>query len=411
MLKIQRSKSCDAVLITLKNLDKGDNQSQQSFRVYENSTVLDLILHLNKNQQTEADIKLYFEQHIQFSGDLNQYLIDIIRKTKNRSIGYRLIEQYPQQKSEQVKINQYAQSEIYPERRVKATQIPSVYNQNQDLNIHSQNQVQKNQLRNKENLYDQEEERLSTNDNLEQGKLVQHKVPYQYQQFSQLVYHQEQKTENNQESNYKLSMSQNLRNLETENQKLQDAYKNLQNKYLNLMEENNRLKIENQILQINQNNQQVKQISPVSERLENRLSETTYFTNKCKHQIKEKQLEQILSQALLTKQLAKCPQCNKNISNKLCQQFIIFGRQYLEMKNQMDLQGLSDNIQQKLEQNKQLSLVRCQRKNCNFICIWQQNLVIQKQQGFCPICLQKSLGNPQLKGQRNVNLLFIKGTK
>ncbi|CAK76202.1 unnamed protein product (macronuclear) [Paramecium tetraurelia] len=407
MLKIQRSKSCDAILITLKNLDKGDNQSQQSFRVYENSTILDLIVHINKSQQTKSDIKLYFEQNIQFTGDLNQYLIDIIKKTKNRSIGYRLIEQHPQTKSEYVKINQYTQSEIYPEKRIIATQIPSVEQYNPDLNINTQNQVVKNQLRNKENY---EEERSQRIDNFEQFKQMQEKAS-QYQQFSQLVSKTENIHHEQQQSNHQQSMSQNYKNLEIENQKLKDAFKTLQNQNQILAEENNRLKIENQILKVNQNNQQVKQISPVSERQENKLHETTQFTNKCKHQIKEKQLEQIFTQALLNKQFAKCPQCNQNISNKLCQQFIIFGRQYLDMKNQMDLYVLSENIQQKLRQNKEQSLVRCSSKNCNFICIWQQNLVTQKQLGFCPICLSNSLGNPQIKGYRQSNLLLNKGTK
>ncbi|CAD8116233.1 unnamed protein product [Paramecium primaurelia] len=410
MLKIQRSKSCDAILIALKNLDKEDNQSQQSFRAYDNSTVLDLIVHIQKNQHTEKDIKLFFEQNIQFTGDLNQYVIDIIKRTKNRNIGYRIIDQQIQSKSEFIKINEYAQSEIYPEKKIMATQIPITEYYNADINNnHIQNQVSKFQLKNKENLCDQREERQQIIDNIEQFKQIQPKVSQQFQQFSQLVNNVEQKSE--QVSN-ESSQSQNFKQLEMENQKLKEEYKKLQNMYQNLQEENKKLKDENQILKNIQNNVEVKQISPVSDRIvENRLSETSYFTNKCNHQIKEQQLESILAKALFSKQKAKCPQCSKDISNNLCQQILIFGRQYLDMKNQMDLLVLSENIQLKLKSHKDLQLVHCSNKRCNFICIWQQNQALQKQQGYCPVCLQHSISNPQYKSYNYSHLIANKGTK
>ncbi|CAD8062216.1 unnamed protein product [Paramecium sonneborni] len=420
MLKIQRSKSCDAILITLKNLDKGDNQSQLSFRVYDNSTVLDLIIHIQKSQQAESEIQLYFEQNIQFMGDMNQYIVDIIKRTKNRSIGYRIFQQNCQSKSEHIKIHQKGHSDIQQEKRIMATQIPISEYYNENINNQSQNKVYQNQIKNKENYSEYYEQKFSqAKDDEEQLKLLKTNIPQYSQQFQQTIMNQDQQNKYPINQYQQIKDGQNMcqqkvyKELELENLQLKQKNQSLELIFKQLQEENRKLKNENLILKNIQNTQQSKEISPQSQRIQdNRLSQSIFFTNSCKHQIKEQNLEEILQQAIYNKQIAKCPQCKKKISNKLCRQIQPLGQQYLEMKNQLDSLKLISEIQKKLESAFNLKLIECSNQFCNFVCIWQQKSQIQTQQGFfCMNCLQNSVENPQLKQKAFSTQVGRKGTK
>ncbi|CAD8069326.1 unnamed protein product [Paramecium sonneborni] len=404
MLKIQRSKSCDAILITLKNLDKGDNQSQLSFRVYDNSTVFDLIVHIQKTQQVEVQIQLYFEQNVQFMGDMNQYIIDIIKRTRNRSFGYRIYQQQFQSKSESLKINQQGHSEIQYQKRIMATQIPiQQYSYENFTYSQLQNKFDQNSIKNKENYPDQNDENLLQAQNNQD----------QYQQFMNLSDKQKNLAINEQQQNnydgQNMFQNKAFKELEFENQTLQQSNQILENKIQQLIQENSKFQSENQFLKNRSNFLQGKEISPLSQKIkENRLSESISFTNKCSHQIKERNLEEILIKALHNKQIAKCLQCNKNISNSLCRQIKIYGVQYIEMKNQLDFQNLILCIQ---KQDKNLKLVECSNYRCDFVCIWQQKLPNQQPKGFCINCLQYSVEYPPYKSKSFAALLSKKGIK
>ncbi|CAD8071642.1 unnamed protein product [Paramecium sonneborni] len=120
------------------------------------------------------------------------------------------------------------------------------------------------------------------------------------------------------------------------------------------------------------------------------------YKNKCGHYFSYSQIEDLVQQALMKKQLAKCNQCLMPLQSKLCLLIQSYGETYLQTKNQSEFQLFLSDLERKL--NIRGKLVKCSTLNCDFYCVWQQRSVgiyYQQKPAFCPNCLTYCVLNNQ----------------
>ncbi|CAD8156692.1 unnamed protein product [Paramecium pentaurelia] len=116
------------------------------------------------------------------------------------------------------------------------------------------------------------------------------------------------------------------------------------------------------------------------------------YRNKCGHFLDISKIQQQVDFAIKVNTIAQCTRCQASLSSKLCLLVQDYGRSYFEIKNQIELSKLQQNLQMKLKNHEKL--IKCSKNNCQFFCIWQNNQKVQfgsftqQKNGFCPQCVE-----------------------
>ncbi|CAD8143283.1 unnamed protein product [Paramecium pentaurelia] len=196
-------------------------------------------------------------------------------------------------------------------------------------------------------------------------------------------------------------------------QEMQDKKYQLQLQHDRMQQQNNQFK--SQILQSDSNdkNKEIQQKSSITiyenvnmntqidiskqsnfqEPSQNQIQQTQTIDNnqrklknQCGHYLDEQRVYDIIKEALVSKNIAKCDQCGSKLSHSILNQIDSIGKAYKEFQFNQEINQLMINLK---SQNKYL-IKQCSSNFCYFYCIFDEKYK-KSQNYYCPQCLNSSM--------------------
>ncbi|CAD8071637.1 unnamed protein product [Paramecium sonneborni] len=339
------------------------------------------MININSQQKQEIQNKMQFQPQTQ-QNDLQQQINENIRIKQEK-------EQLESQNSQMIKEIQDLKKEL----QIYEKQIRDLQINIQDLTKeHNNEKMKMNQL-----IQQLQLENLNKTDQLNQISMYSNQTNQ-----TNKINDENQKLKNENQNLLKQIQDikfQSQQQIESLNRDLQQYKNQFQMKYQNQdqqyqvvgnLQQQQNSRIQSQLIQQSQYSTQCIQNNQI------KVQKQDNYKNKCGHYFSYSQIEDLVQQALMKKQLAKCNQCLMPLQSKLCLLIQSYGETYLQTKNQSEFQLFLSDLERKL--NIRGKLVKCSTLNCDFYCVWQQRLdgkYYQQQPAFCPNCLTYCVLNNQ----------------
>ncbi|CAD8046483.1 unnamed protein product [Paramecium primaurelia] len=417
-------------LITFYNIDLPSSQSQQSMRITEQTTINHIITYI-KEKQGVQNLTLYYDQ---FRIDDNSFLLyECLDILPTRVFGYRINQQEQINKQNtQVVQNDKKQNQINNQPSQSQTVSNQKNIQNQSA-IHPTSEINQQIKTSQKNNSNNEQKYNSvivvkSQKNPDVEKPIENSKSYQGDNLIQ---------EQNQILNYLLKQAIcKYQKIKVDYDKIQQDYIQLKQNYDRLQQDNNYLKqcqeiqekkyelkqkpdkmqqqnnqIKSQILQSDSNdkNTEIQQKSSITkyenvnlntqidiskqsnfqEPSQNEIQQNQSINNnqrklknQCGHFLDEQRVCDIIKDAFVSKNIAKCDQCGSKLSGSILNQMDSIGKAYKESQFNVEINQLMIN----LKSQKKYLIKQCSSNLCQFYCIFDEKYN-KSQNYYCPQCL------------------------
>ncbi|CAD8125374.1 unnamed protein product [Paramecium sonneborni] len=341
------------------HLSQPINKNQQAQSSWNQSSIIQAKGPSQQNYITKIGINEYIQNHNnqvnEFGNQNSQQFIFLYRIQNNQqSINQQQLQNLDQQNKEL----KYQNSQLKTKLQDYEKQLRQYENENQNIKKERDNQKQLNQQQNCKFFEDYQ--KLQT-----ENSYLQNQLQITKQKFQQQI-----ETLNKEIDDYKAQIKMKNVQISPKLESKKDQYSIessslLQSKYQNINQQ--------------QNN----------------------YRNKCGHYLDKSQIQAQVYFAINGNKIVQCNICQAPLQSKLCLLIEDYGKISLEIKSQIEIRNISQNIFRSLKYHEKI--IKCENNNCQFFCIWQINQKqIQKYNtrqmvqtnGFCPICLKYSIISP-----------------